>query len=146
MVGSIPGMLRFLRITPSARLETATLQNRLALVGNQDRIGRANPLTWTSTDHALGSFLTLPNLTIQDRVLKVIATSKRLPLESVRGDSSFESLGIDSLDRLNILFDLESEFDIEINDEEAKDIKNIHEMVEGITHLVQAKTDSSPAE
>ncbi len=87
----------------------------------------------------------MPNQTIQDRVLKVIATSKRLPLESVREDSSFESLGIDSLDRLNILFDLESEFDIEINDEEAKDIKNISEMVEGITHLVQAKTDSSPA-
>ena len=88
----------------------------------------------------------MPNQTIQDRVLKVIATSKRLPLESVQADGSFEALGIDSLDRLNILFDLESEFDIEINDEEAKDIKNIHEMVEGISHLVQAKTDSSAAE
>jgi acyl carrier protein len=88
----------------------------------------------------------LSSLTIQDRVLKVIATSKRLPLESVQADGSFEALGIDSLDRLNILFDLESEFDIEINDEEAKQIKNIHEMVEGITHLLQAKTSSSPAE
>jgi acyl carrier protein len=88
----------------------------------------------------------LSNQTIQSRVLKVIATSKRLPLESVRDDSSFESLGIDSLDRLNILFDLESEFDIEINDEEAKKVQNIHDMVEGITHLVQAKTNSSPTE
>lgn len=88
----------------------------------------------------------MSSLTIQDRVLKVIATSKRLPLESVQADASFEALGIDSLDRLNILFDLESEFDIEINDEEAKQIKNIHEMVEGITHLLQAKTASSPAE
>ncbi len=84
--------------------------------------------------------------TIQDRVLKVIATSKRIPLESVRPDSSFESLGIDSLDRLNILFDLESEFDIEINDEEAKQVQNIQEMIDGITHLIEAKTPSSPAE
>ena len=84
--------------------------------------------------------------TIQDRVLKVIATSKRIPLESVHPDSSFESLGIDSLDRLNILFDLESEFDIEINDEDAKQVQNIHQMVEGITQLVQAKSDTSPAE
>lgn len=84
--------------------------------------------------------------TIQDRVLKVIATSKRIPLESVQPDSSFESLGIDSLDRLNILFDLESEFDIEINDEDAKKVKNIHEMIEGITQLVDAKTSSSPTE
>jgi acyl carrier protein len=86
--------------------------------------------------------------TIQDRVLKVIATTKRIPLEDVRPDSTFESLEIDSLDRLNILFGLESEFDIEINDEDAKHIQNIHEMIEGITQLVQAnpKTPSSPGE
>ncbi|HEV2711128.1 MAG TPA: acyl carrier protein [Edaphobacter sp.] len=86
--------------------------------------------------------------TIQDRVLKVIATTKRIPLEDVRPDSSFESLEIDSLDRLNILFGLESEFDIEINDEDAKHIENIPQMVEGITHLIQVnpKTSSSPGE
>lgn len=84
--------------------------------------------------------------TVQDRVLKVIATTKRIPLEEVRPDSSFESLGIDSLDRLNILFGLESEFDLEIDDEQAKHIQNIHEMVEGITHLLQAKTSSSSSE
>lgn len=88
----------------------------------------------------------MTGLTIEDRVLKVIATSKRVPIENVHPDSSFESLGIDSLDRLNILFDLESEFDIEINDEEAKQVQNIHEMIQGVIHLVQAKTDSSPTE
>lgn len=83
---------------------------------------------------------------IQDRVLKVIATTKRIPLDDVRLDSTFESLGIDSLDRLNILFGLESEFDIEIDDEGAKHIQNIPEMIEGITHLIQAKPPSSPSE
>lgn len=83
---------------------------------------------------------------IQNRVLKVIATSKHIPLESVQPDSSFESLAIDSLDRLNILFDLESEFDIEINDEEAKEVKNIREMIEGVTKLVDAKDASVPVE
>lgn len=78
--------------------------------------------------------------------MKVIATSKRIPLDTVHPDSSFESLGIDSLDRLNLLFDLESEFDIEINDEEAKQVQNIRQMVEGVTQLVQAKTGSSAAE
>ena len=78
--------------------------------------------------------------------MKVIATSKRIPIESVQPDSSFESLGMDSLDRLNILFDLESEFDIEINDEDAKQVTSIREMIEGVTHLVQAKNSSSPGE
>lgn len=78
--------------------------------------------------------------------MKVIATSKRIPIESVQPDSSFESLGMDSLDRLNILFDLESEFDIEINDEDAKQVTSIREMIEGVTHLVQAKNTPSPGE
>lgn len=80
--------------------------------------------------------------------MKVIATTKRIPLEDVRPDSSFESLEIDSLDRLNILFGLESEFDIEINDEDAKHIENITQMIEGITQLIQAspKTPSSSGE
>jgi acyl carrier protein len=82
--------------------------------------------------------------TIQDRVLRVIATTKRIPKENVRPDSTFEELGIDSLDRLNILFDLESEFDIEINDEDAKRVTNIHEMVEGITMLIDAKNAPAP--
>ena len=76
---------------------------------------------------------------VEDRVLKVIALTKRLPREAVTPDSSFESLGIDSLDRLNILFDLESEFDIEINDEDAKRVENIPQMVAGVLALVEAK-------
>ncbi len=88
-----------------------------------------------------------PNLeTIQGRVLRVIATTKRIPLENVRPDSTFEELGVDSLDRLNILFDLESEFDIEINDEDAKRVSNIDEMVQGITLLVDAKAAGLPPE
>lgn len=79
---------------------------------------------------------------VQDRVLKIIANTRRIPLESVRPDSSFEELGIDSLDRLNILFDLESEFDIEIDDEEAKKVQNIPQMIAGIEHLVDAKASS----
>ena len=79
------------------------------------------------------------NQTVQERVLKVIATSKRIPLETVKPESSFEELNIDSLDRLNILFDLESEFEIEIDDEKAKQVQNIREMIDGVTLLVQAK-------
>ena len=81
---------------------------------------------------------------IQDRVLRVIATTKRIPLESVKPDSTFEALGIDSLDRLNILFDLESEFDIEIDDEDAKQVSSIPQMVEGVSALATAKEAGLP--
>lgn len=81
---------------------------------------------------------------IQDRVLRVIATTCRKPLESVRPESTFEELGIDSLDRLNTLFELEGEFDIQIDDEQAKSVTNMGEMVTGIEQLVAAKADNVP--
>jgi len=80
---------------------------------------------------------------IQDRVLRVIATTRRIPLETVRPDSTFEELGIDSLDRLNILFELEGEFDIQIDDEQAKQVSSLQQMIEGITALVAAKSTSA---
>jgi acyl carrier protein len=80
---------------------------------------------------------------IQDRVLRVIATTRRVPLETVRPDSTFEELGIDSLDRINILFELEGEFDIEIDDEQAKQVTTLQQMIEGITQLVDAKAGES---
>jgi acyl carrier protein len=82
--------------------------------------------------------------TIQERVVRVIGTTRRIPLENVRPESTFEDLGIDSLDLLNILFDLESEFDIEIDDEEAKKVTNVGEMVAGISQLLEAKRTASP--
>jgi acyl carrier protein len=80
---------------------------------------------------------------IQDRVLRVIATTRRVPLETVRADSTFEELGIDSLDRINILFELEGEFDIEIDDEQAKQVTTLQQMIDGITTLVDAKAGES---
>ena len=82
--------------------------------------------------------------TIQARVLRVIATTQRIPLEKVKPDSTFEELGIDSMDSINILFDLESEFDIEIKDEDAKKIQTIREMIDGVTYLVDSKQNPSP--
>ncbi len=76
---------------------------------------------------------------VQERVLRVIAVKQRLPEDSVTPDSTFEQLGIDSLDRLNILFDLEGEFDVQIDDEEAKKVTNMREMIAGIQHLLDEK-------
>lgn len=80
---------------------------------------------------------------VQDRVLRVIAIKQRLPPESVTLESTFQELGIDSLDRLNLLFDLEGEFDVQIDDEEAKKVTNMREMIAGIQHLLDAKQSAA---
>jgi acyl carrier protein len=78
-------------------------------------------------------------------VLRVIAVKQRLPPEKVTPDSTFEELGIDSLDRLNLLFELEGEFDIQIDDEEAKKVTNMRGMIDGIQHLLEAKQQAAGA-
>ena len=79
------------------------------------------------------------------RVLKVIATSKRIPLETVTIDSEFQQLGIDSMDAVEILFALENEFDITIPDEDARSVRTIRQMCEGVDKLVAAKSADAKA-
>jgi len=73
------------------------------------------------------------------RVIEVIAKTQHLPVESIAIDQTFADLKIDSLDGMNILFAVESEFDISIPDGHAAEIKSVREMVEGIQKLVAAK-------
>jgi acyl carrier protein len=79
------------------------------------------------------------------RIRTVIANSQRIPVEKVTIDSSFQELGIDSMDAVNILFGLESEFDINIPDDQAKEIRTVREMAEGVEKLVTAKAAGSSA-
>jgi acyl carrier protein len=72
-------------------------------------------------------------------VIEVIAKTQHLPPESINIEQTFAELKIDSLDGMNILFAVESEFDIAIPDEQAASIKSVREMVEGIEKLVAAK-------
>jgi acyl carrier protein len=81
---------------------------------------------------------------LTEKVLSAIATTKRIPREQVTVDSTLEGLGMDSLDQLNLLFALESDFNISIPDEEAKSIRTVREMVEGVRKLV-AGASGAPA-
>ena len=73
------------------------------------------------------------------RVTAVIAKTQHIPPESVTIDSTFEELKIDSLDGINILFALESEFDVDIPDDAAKKIRSVREMTDGIAQLINLK-------
>lgn len=76
---------------------------------------------------------------IETKVLEIIAQQKRVPVEQVTTESSFEELGLDSLDAVNILFEMESAFDISIPDEKAREIHSVREMIDGVKSLVAEK-------
>jgi acyl carrier protein len=73
------------------------------------------------------------------RVIQVIAKTQHLPPETITIDQTFADLKFDSLDGMNILFAIETEFDISIPDDQAVKIKSVREMVDGIQKLLAAK-------
>ena len=78
------------------------------------------------------------------QVIRVIAQTQRIPLESISLDSTFEELKIDSLDGINIVFALENEFGIEIPDEGVQNLRSVRETVEGVRKLVAEKNQPVP--
>ncbi len=73
-------------------------------------------------------------------VLRIVAETQRKELSQVKVDSTFEEIGIDSMDGVNIVFALENEFDINVPDDEVKNIRSVSDMVNGVRGLVAEKT------
>jgi acyl carrier protein len=77
------------------------------------------------------------------RVIRVIARAQRIPVESVSLDSTFEELKIDSLDGINIVFELEKEFDIEVPDDGVQKLRSVRGAVDGVRQLLEAKAQTA---
>ncbi|MBN9616825.1 MAG: phosphopantetheine-binding protein [Acidobacteriales bacterium 59-55] len=72
---------------------------------------------------------------IAQRCIEIIAKSKSIPADSITLDSTFDELNVDSLDKINISFEVEEAFSIEIPDEALGTIKTVGDMVKGVTQL-----------
>jgi len=80
--------------------------------------------------------------TVAQRVIRVIATNKKMAPEELSPASRFEDLKMDSLDALNMIFALEEEFDINIPNEEAAKMKSVDEAIQGVEELLKAKSSA----
>ncbi len=74
--------------------------------------------------------------TIAERVIRVFADFKKVPTEDIKLETTFEELGFDSLDGLNLIFELEEEFDIVVPDDKVQSMRSVAEVVEGIESLI----------
>jgi len=74
-----------------------------------------------------------------ERCIDIIAKSKSLPVEDISLHKTFDELKIDSLDKINISFLVEEEFNIEIPDEALGTIRTVGDMVDGVDKLRDAK-------
>jgi acyl carrier protein len=72
--------------------------------------------------------------TIEQKVKGIIAENLGVAEEEIKLTSSFiEDLGADSLDIVELVMQMEEEFEVEIPDEEAENIKTVQNAVDYIT-------------
>jgi acyl carrier protein len=76
---------------------------------------------------------------IEQQVIRLVADTQKIDLAEIRPESTFEELKIDSLDGLNLLFAVESEFDIQVPDDEAKSLRSVQDIINGVNRLLAAK-------
>jgi acyl carrier protein len=71
---------------------------------------------------------------IEQKVKNIIAEQLGVGEEEIKPTSSFiEDLGADSLDIVELVMAMEEEFEVEIPDEEAENIKTVQDAVSYIT-------------
>ena len=70
------------------------------------------------------------------RVIRVLAETQRIPVQGITKDSTFEELKIDSLDAIQIIFAIETEFNINISDDAAKSVRTVGDLADGVERLI----------
>ncbi len=73
-----------------------------------------------------------------ERIKKLFIKNFDSSEDQLRPDATIESLGLDSLDKIEFMFELENEFNINISDREVT-IHTIQDMVDVVERLVSTQ-------
>jgi acyl carrier protein len=76
---------------------------------------------------------------LEQQVIGIIASAKNRDPADITVATPMEELGLDSLDGMSIIFDLENAFDIEIPEDAPAKAKTVGELVEGVRTLIEAR-------
>ena len=72
---------------------------------------------------------------VEERVLAVFRKNPGLATTALALDTSFDTLHLDSLDVINIIFDLEDEFQVSIPDQGVVRLRTIRDAIDCIAAL-----------
>lgn len=77
---------------------------------------------------------------IEREVIEIIARKKKLDPSTLSAATTFEDLGLDSLDAADLIFTVEDTFKIVVPDEAAANMKSVAQVAAGIAELVANRT------
>lgn len=77
---------------------------------------------------------------IESQVIDIIAKRRKIDRSAVTLETTFEQLGIDSLEAADLVFTFEDTFGIVVPDEAAQSMKTVQQVVEGVRRLIAERT------
>lgn len=78
-------------------------------------------------------------MTIKDKIYEIVARRTKTNVEDLDGDMSLKKeLGADSIDTVEIVFDIEEHYSISIDDIDAETINTINDAINVVTKLVNS--------
>ena len=81
---------------------------------------------------------------VEERVIEIVAEQLGVSKDQINRDTSFvNDLGADSLDTVELVMELEEEFDINIPDDAAEKIQTVGQAIDHIKEAVASSETSS---
>ena len=80
-----------------------------------------------------------PDDDIQSTIIAMVAKSKALDPFAITPATTFDELEIDSLDKINLSFEVEEHFAIAIPDDSLNSLRTVGDVIEGVRRLQAAK-------
>ncbi len=81
---------------------------------------------------------------LERTVIELIAKKKKLDPSRVTLDTTFQELGIDSLDGMDLLFTFEDTFNISVPDDAAQQMKTVRDVTEGLRKVLAGSPAGAP--
>ena len=78
------------------------------------------------------------NQNLADAVIMAISKQKGLDSSSIGLNSSLPELGVNSLDAISIVYDIEDRFNIEVPNEMLADLASVRDIVDKLSTLITA--------
>lgn len=75
---------------------------------------------------------------IAPTIIEMIARQKSIDPATVTPASTFDSLQMDSLDKINLSFEVEEKFNIDIPDDALNSLRTVNDVIEGVQRLQSA--------
>ena len=76
---------------------------------------------------------------LEQTVIGIIARKKKLDVAAVHRNSTFEALGIDSLDGIDLVFTFEDEFNVSIPDHVVQKMKSVGQAIAALREVLDKR-------